>query len=260
MSVYDTNGLTVDLYTIEDTRKDLRAVKEYFQSLPIHERAMQAFLIETRHMPESVIKDSDAFYVDEELEVKDLPEWMQAESLGIVYKGRVSMYGRCVFPVKTPKGEIMGFVGWDPLTTPKYLDSYNYGYRAKTTTFFGMENIGAYYRSDKPVFITEGLMCTLWLRSKGFQAMSSLGSKLSKYCQVILKRFGARCFPIPDFDAAGEEYLKQIHWTLPLAQPFMVRYGKDIDGCRRDHEEELLEDLNHIDDPFYTNFKVMVRR
>lgn len=259
MSIYDADSLSIDLYTVDDTREDLERVKNYFQSLPIHERAMQAFLIETRHMPESVIKDSDAFFIDEETRVIDLPDWLQQESLGIVKKGFIPLYGRCVFPVKTPMGKIMGFLGWDPTTTPKYLDSYNYGYKAKSSTFFGMENLPKYYTSDELLFITEGSMCTLWLRSQGFQAMASLGSNLSKYCITILKRFGHRCVVVPDNDEAGEDFLKQVKFKLPKAQKFMVASGKDIDGCRLNYEEELLEDLRNIMTPGY-KFKILIRR
>lgn len=259
MSVYDDMGYDINIFTIDDNRKDLRRVVDYFQSLPYHERAVRAFLIETRNLPEKAIEQLDGFYVDEDARAEDFPEWLQLESLGMVKYGRPVFYGRFVFPVKTPKGEVMGFIGWDPNVKPKYLDSYNYGYKAKATTFFGMENIGEYYTSKEPVFITEGLMCTAWLRANGFQAMASLGSTLSKYCQTILKRFGYRCVMVPDNDEAGEKYLMQARYCLPQAQKIMVKVGKDIDGCRKEHEQELLEDLRNIMNPNY-KFKIILRR
>ena len=259
MSIFDELTFDINIYTVDDTRKDLERVVEYFQSLPYHERAMQAFLIETRHMPESVIKDSNAFFIDEDISPATLPDWMQASSLGLVKANFIPMWGRCVFTVKSPKGSIMGFVGWDPTVKPKYLDSINYGYKAKVTSFYGMENLYRYYTSSEPVFITEGLMCTLWLRSQGFQAMASLGSHLSGYCVEILKRLGPRCVVVPDNDQAGEDYLKQVKRKLPLAQEIMVRQGKDIDGCRLDHQEDLISDLRNISNLQYAN-KIIIRR
>lgn len=243
--------MQADIYTVENARTDLDKIPEFFKSMPYHKDAMEAFLINTRNMPRSVIEDSGAFFIDENIEKLDLPEWMRSESLGIVHKGYIPLFGRCVFPVKDPRGHVMGFVGWDPTTTPKYLDSYNYGYKAKATTFFGMENILSYYESKEPVYIVEGLMCSLWLRSKGFQSLASLGSHLTPYCVTIAKRFGNRLVMIPDNDEAGESYLRQCYFQLPKAFKIMVKDGKDVDGCRRDHEEELIQDLGNITNPSY---------
>lgn len=238
--------MQADIYTIEDAREDLDKIPDFFKAMPYHKDAMEAFLINTRHMPRSVIEESGAFFIDEDTSRYDLPEWMQSESLGIVHKGGITMFGRCVFPVKDPMGHIMGFVGWDPTTTPKYLDSYNYGYRAKATMFYGMEKILEYYKSSEPVFLVEGLMCCQWLRSQGFQSLASLGSHLNPYQITIAKRFNSRLVVVPDNDEAGEGFLKQCYFKLPKAFKIMVKDGKDIDGCRGEHAEELIKDLQNI--------------
>lgn len=247
------------IYTVEDARKDLDKIPNYFKQKPYHNDAMRAFLINTREMPESVVEDSGAFFIDEDIETYDLPEWMQSESLGIVHKGHITMSGRCVFPVKDPMNHIMGFIGWDPTVTPKYLDSYNYGYKAKATTFFGMEHIYDYYKSKEPVFLVEGIMCSLWLRSQGFQSLASLGSHLTPYCIAIAKRFGTRLVVIPDNDEAGESYLRQCYFQLPKAFKLMVKDGNDIDGCRHEHAAELIEDLKNVTNPSYKT-KICIRR
>ena len=251
--------MQADIYTVEDARRDLDKIPEFFKAMPYHDDAMRAFLINTREMPESVIEDSGAFFVDEDLTLYDLPDWMHSESLGIVHKGYITMAGRCVFPVKDPMGHVMGFVGWDPTTKPKYLDSYNYGYRAKATTFYGMEKILEYYKSKEPVFLVEGLMCCRWLRSQGFLSLASLGSHLNPYCVSIAKRFGTRLVVVPDNDEAGEHYLTQCYFQLPKAFKIMVKDGNDIDGCRRDHKDELLEDLRNITNLAYIP-KICIRR
>lgn len=278
MSIYDDITYGIDIYRVDDARKDLKRVKEYFQSKDYHDRAMQAFIVEHRQLPESCIEQLDPFFILEEQDLDELPDWLKSEPLGMVKFNKLTYAGRVVFPVKTPAGEIMGFIGWDPFEKPKYLDSDNYGYKAKVSTFFGMENILEYYTNDKPIFITEGLMCTAWLRANGFCAMASLGSTLSKYCVTILKRFGNRCYIIPDNDQAGLNYLNQVRFALPQAKKLMVKnikvtaqkadgeggfieqeeITKDIEQLRLYYEEDLLEDLRNLDNPRY-NLKVLIR-
>jgi len=260
---FDDFELYVDEYSIEDVRKDLGNVVKFFQSQEYHEHAMKLFLVDYRDFPMQVAIDSDAFCVDEDMPLSEFPEWIKAESLGLVRGNWCTQWGRCVFPVKDVTGAVMGFVGWDPLDTPKYLDSRNYGYKAKATTLYGMEKLPEYYRSKQPVFVVEGLMCCLYLRSKGYQALASLGSWLTPYVIQILRRFGTRLVMIPDNDETGDKYVKQIKRELPFATIAQVLYGKDIDGCRREeghkYENMLLNDLTSICNPF-ASLSVMLRR
>lgn len=248
---YKEYGYNENIFTVDDCRDDLEKVKEYFQNKEYHKDAMTAFFTNWRKMPEGVAEDADAFFIDEDIEPIDIPEWMRAEPYGIVRRNMISMSGRCCLPVKTPTGKIAGFLGWDPTTTPKYIDSKNYGYKAVTTLLYGMENIGKYYSNNEPVFLTEGSMCTLWLRSQGFQALSSLGSYLTPYMITILSRFGNRLYAVPDNDEAGFKFRKSIKYKLPLANAIMVKEGKDIDGCRVEHSEELINDLKNITNLLY---------
>lgn len=260
---FDDFELYVDEYSIEDVREDLGNIVKFFQAQEYHEHAMQLFLVDFRGLPMQVAKDADAFCVDEEMPLSDFPEWMKAEALGFVKGKWCTQWGRCVFPIKDVTGAVMGFVGWDPFETPKYLDSKNYGYKAKLTTLYGMEKLPEYYRSKEPVFVTEGLMCCWYLRSKGFQALASLGSWLTPYVIQILRRFGVRLIMIPDNDETGDKYIKQIKRELPKALIAQVKYHKDIDGCRKEeehkYEHQLLADLKSIGNPFIP-LQVMLRR
>lgn len=253
----------VDEYSIEDVREDLGNIVRYFQSLPYHEHAMDLFIVKQRGLPMQSAIDADAFCVDEEIPITDFPEWMFQEPLGFIRNNWCPMWGRCVFPIKDVKGQVMGFTGWDPFVDPKYLDSKNYGYVANKTTLYGMEKLEEYYRSDKPVYLTEGLMCCLYLRSKGFQALASLGSYLTPYVIQILKRFGSRLVVIPDNDETGDKYVKQVKRVLPRAMIMQVAYGKDIDGCRKEndgaYEELLLKELASITNPFVRT-SLLIRR
>ena len=125
---------------------------------------------------------------------------------------------------------------------------------------------------------SEGLMCTSWLRVNGFHAMASLGSTLSKYCVTILKRFKDRCYIVPDNDEAGMNFANMVRYCLPSAKRITVKnirvkalkflgdgsteeveeVTKDIEQLRLYYEEELLEDLRNLDNPFY-KLKVLLR-
>lgn len=260
---FDEYELYVDEYSVEDVREDLGNIVRYFQEQDYHQHAMELFIVQQRELPMQVAIDSDAFCVDEEIPLGALPEWMKQESLGFVKKDWIPMSGRCVFPVKDVYGNVMGFCGWDPFVDPKYLDSKNYGYKAKATTLYGMEKMDEYYDSGKPVFVTEGLMCTLYLRSQGFQALASLGSYLTPYVIVILSRFGNRLVMVPDNDETGDKYVGQIKRSLPKAMIIQCAKGKDIEGLRKldehAYEQQLLTELKMLDNPF-AKTKLLIRR
>lgn len=260
---FDDFELYVDEYSIDDVREDLGNIVKYFQSKDYHEHAMDLFMVQYRKFPMEVAIESDAFCVDEEIPLCDIPDWMKHDSLGLVKNNYVTMWGRCVFPVKDVMGNVMGFCGWDPFVDPKYLDSKNYGYKAKQTTLYGMEKLPEYYNSKKPVFVVEGLMCCLYLRWKGFQALATLGSHLTPYVIQILSRFGNRLVMIPDNDETGDKYIKQIKRSLPKALIVQPLVGKDIDGCRKFddglYEETLLKDLQNISNIFAKTY-VLLRR
>ena len=126
-----------------------------------------------------------------------------------------------------------------------------------------MEMLPEYYTSKKPVFITEGLMCTLYLRSQGFQAMASLGSYLTPYVIRILSRFGNRLIMVPDFDDTGDKYVSQIKRQLPKAMIIQCTKGKDIEGLRKleehKYEGQLLKELTSLSNPFVKT-KLLLRR
>ena len=265
---FDEFDLYVDDYDIEDTREDLDRIVKYFQSMEYYDLACDLHFPKWRDLPLEVAKISDCFFVDEDTDPESLPDWMKSAPLGFVKGKSIPMWGRMCFPVKDVHGHTMGFVGWDPTVdkedkAPKYLDSKNYGYKAKSTTMYGMEKLPEYYASTKPVFVTEGLMCTNYLRLNGFQSLSTLGSYLTPYVIQILKRFGSRLVMVPDNDETGDKFAKQCRTKLPGSIIVQCKYGKDIEGCRKveDHkyEKELLKDLENCSNPF-AKTSILIRR
>ena len=250
-------------FTIEDTRKQLGEIVEYFKNEDYYKQSIEVAFVKERQLPWSVAIEHDIFFVNDGLAAGVLPEWMQHDSLGLVKFNRVVYAGRLVYPVKDVLGQVMGFCGWDKFEKPKYLDSKNHGYKAKQTTLYGMEKIEEYYKSNKPVFITEGIVCCLYLRSKGYQALALLGSYMTPYIIQILLRFGSRLVVVPDCDEAGDSFVRQCKWNLKKAIIVQVKYGKDIDGCRKleDHKYEnlLLKDIANLSNPFYRT-EIFIRR
>lgn len=182
-------------------------------------------LSQLRQLKESTLHGADSFMFTDDF---ILPDEYAGEDLKLRF-----FEGRYCYPVKSARGHVIGLVGYDALETPKYLDSKNYGYKAKDTVLLGMERIGEYYASSKPVIITEGSVCMLGLRENGFQSMSMLGSYISPYVYTVLRRFGSRCIIMPDSDEAGSKLIPQIKRNLPEARVIRVTSAKDIDDSRK---------------------------
>lgn len=235
--------------SIADTRLKLNEIARIFQSRPEQDVWIEAFASLRGNFPVAALKDAGAFAVDCDDTPSLLPEELQHDSLGFVSGQHLVFRGRFVYPVKDTKGNVAGWCGYDAFENPKYLDSKNYGYSAKDSLFFGAEMLPVYYRSKRTVFVVEGIVCCLWLRSQGFQALASLGSYLTPYMVAILRRFGSRCIVIPDSDEAGTKYRRQVAACLPLAKCVQSCVAKDIDDSRQKCSS-LADELRRLEHPF----------
>lgn len=222
--------------TILDSRKELNSLVEYMINLPYQEEQIE-FFSNLRAMKPETFKAVDGFMVLDDLGIDAIPKEFHHDSLGFVSGFGFVYSGRFVLPVKDVKGNVAGFVGYDKFETPKYLDSRNFGYKAKASMLYGMENMEKFYR-DGYVIITEGSMCKLWLQEQGFNSLATLGSYLSPYVIQILRRFGRRCFVFPDSDEAGDKLKAQVRRELPEAQIRQCLYSKDIDDATKTEEGE----------------------
>lgn len=230
--------------SIPETRESLNSLVIFMKEFADQDQQIQ-FFANLRKLDVEVIKEADGFMVRDDIALNIIPVEFRHDSFGFVKNGRIIYSGRFVFPVKDVKGNVAGFVGYDKFEEPKYLDSKNYGYKAKEALLFGMENMREYYTSNH-LFVTEGLICALWLRSQGFNAVSTLGSYLTPYMKMILKRFKGNLFMVPDSDETGTKYKMQIKRSLPLAHIIQCTYAKDIDDARQLNEAQVLEDLQSL--------------
>lgn len=250
--------LSQSIITIDQQRQKLNEIVDYFKKNGIGYEVMLDYVAKKRGLPVEVIRDSDAFFIDDGTPIMLIPEEYRHDSYGICKGSRVIYAGRCIYPVKDVKGNVMGFCGWEPSIQPKYLDSKNYGYKAKRNVLYGMEMLPEYYTNDRPVIVVEGLVDCLLLRYLGKQALATLGSMLTGYVEVILRRFGDRLIVMPDNDnytgevegkTSGEEFVKQVFNKLPKARVFQTMNFNDLNDVWREgeeHQNALREDLNNI--------------
>ena len=70
-------------YSIEDCRKQLKDVVEFFQSQSYFEEALHAVSVE-RNLPENALREYGCFFIPEDTTLMEIPEWMKNSSLGIV--------------------------------------------------------------------------------------------------------------------------------------------------------------------------------
>ena len=259
-------------YTVEATRKDLNRLVDFLLSMEEQDEYIDIAFVMERKLPLWIAKQQKVFFVNDEWCLMDIPEEFIHESFGFIRNYRYVYEGRLVYPVMDIRGDVMGFCGWSKFDKTKYLDSNTYGYKAKQTTMYGMEELPNYYKSKEPIYVVEGIVCCLYLRSIGKQSLALLGSSMSKYVIQMLRRFGKRLIIIPDNDAfgrplenitelAGEHLVEQAKRVLPDALIVQSKVAKDIDDSRliQDgiYETKLQKDLEMVYQCPFLNFETI---
>lgn len=238
--------------TVVKSRKQLNQIVDFFKSRESYLEEVTWFAELVRHLDVKTLLDADSFMVQEDFLITYLPEELQHDSLGFCRGDNIVFQGRFVYPVKDNKGDVMGFCGYDKFSEVKYLDSKNYGYSAMSYTLWGMEKLPEYYRSNKPVYFVEGIVCALYLRQCGLQALAVLGSHFSPYVLEIVRRFGMRAIVVSDSDEAGTRCRKSLKYKLPYLRCVQSCLAKDVDDSRMVNEQ-FVEELRKMENPFYTS-------
>lgn len=236
--------------TIRDTRKKLNQILEFMEHRESYQEQLYLFATVVRNLNVSTLQQAHGFMVEEDMLITELPEDLQHDSLGFCHGDYMTFHGRFVYPVFDVQGDVMGWCGYDKFVDPKYLDSINYGYKAKAYSLYGMEMLPTYYKNNEPVFFVEGIVCCLVLRQIGLQACAMLGSQVSAYVLEIIRRFGKRAIVFMDADEAGTALRKRLHRIAPEIRCLQSRVAKDIDDSRLVDPSFLLE-LPKLKDPFY---------
>lgn len=236
--------------TIQKTRKDMNKIVEVFKARDEYLQEITIAAETLRNLKTETFIKHDVFMVQDDLIAEVIPEELRHDSLGFCRDNWLVFIGRLVYPVKDVHGDVMGWCGYDKFHDVKYLDSKNFGYRAKVTSVYGEEMLPEAYRSNDVVFFTEGIVCTLFLRQENFFSFATLGSTLSTYQIEIIKRFGSRARVITDSDEAGNKFRAQVLKNCPLARPLQSRIAKDLDDSRL-VEPEIITELPKLRNPFY---------
>lgn len=238
--------------TIGSLRKQLNGLVEFFKSREAYLEEVTIFAEMVRNLEVKTLLDCDSFMVQEDFLLTELPEEFQHDSLGFC-RGDYCVYqGRYVYPVKDVRGDVMGFCGYDKFSEVKYLDSLNFGYKAKSYSLWGMEMLPEYYKSDKPVYFVEGIVCCLYLRQCGLQALAMLGSNISPYVTEIIRRFGTRAIVCCDSDEAGTKCRNILKKRLPTVRCVQSRIAKDVDDSR-EVNPDFASELSKLSNPFYNS-------
>ncbi len=236
--------------TIDTMRQTLNRLVLFFKERPQYMEEVRIMAEEVRFLKVKTLLDCDSFMVQDDFLLTELPEEFQHDSLGFCHGNYCVFEGRYIYPVKDTHGDVMGFCGYDKFSDVKYLDSINYGYRAKTYSMWGMEKMLDYYHSTEPVFFVEGIVCALYLRQCKMQALATLGSTFSPYCTEIVRRFGTRAIIVNDSDEAGTKCRKIMQRRCPLARCVQSTIAKDVDDSRL-VDPEFANELRKLSNPFY---------
>ena len=238
--------------TIDSLRKQLNRLVKFFKSRESYLEEVTYFAKLVRNLEVQTLLDCDSFMVQDDFNLMELPEEFFHDSLGFCRGDYCIFEGRYVYPVKDVHGDVMGFCGYDKFSEVKYLDSLNFGYKAKSYSLWGMERLPKYYTNSEPVYFVEGIVCALYLRQCGLQSLAMLGSNISPYVMEIIRRFGNRAIIICDADEAGSKCRQVLRKRLPYIRCVQSRIAKDVDDSRQ-VDESFADELRKLRNPMYNS-------
>lgn len=121
--------------------------------------------------------------------------------------------GRLMFPIKDPRGHIIGFSGRsldssDP--SAKYINTPETLLYHKRETLFGLDTVKEAIKKEKNVFIVEGEFDMIVPYQEGYGNFVAIkGSALTKEQLMLLKRYTDKITLALDADTAGEEAIQR---------------------------------------------------
>lgn len=236
--------------TILDARKKMNELLHLFLERPERMGLLNIFAHDFRNLEPQTFVDCDSFFIDQDDPTLYIPEEYKTDTYGMYGAFGCKFCGRYVYPVKDVRGDVIGWCGYDKSSDIKYLDSINYGYKAKNATVWGMEKMPEYYKSGRQVFFTEGIVCALYARQCGEQACATLGSNLTPYVATIINRFGDKARIITDSDEAGNKFKRIAHRMCPKARVLQSKIAKDLDDSREVNPDIKFE-LPKFENRFY---------
>ncbi|MBI3366364.1 DNA primase [Candidatus Roizmanbacteria bacterium] len=153
--------------------------------------------------------------------------------------------GRLIFPIKDPRGNIIGFSGRNidaKDTSAKYINTPETILYHKRETLFGLDVAKESIKKEKNVVIVEGEFDMIAPYQNGFSHFVAIkGSALTREQLMLLKRYTDKITLALDADAAGEEAIQrgiqdaeQLDFEVGVV---MFDYAKDPDEAVRKDEK-----------------------
>lgn len=147
-------------------------------------------------------------------------KFMESELLeaGLLVKNeRGSVYdrfrGRLMFPIKDPRGNVIGFSGRsldDKEKAAKYINSPESPIYHKRESLFGIQTARDAIKKEGNVFIVEGEFDVISPYQHGFENFVAIkGSALTREQLMLLKRYTSRATLALDADSSGEDAAKR---------------------------------------------------
>lgn len=171
---------------------------------------------------------------------------------GLLVKGDRRGYydrfrGRLVFPIKDPRGNVIGFSGRnleDKETTAKYINTPETLLYHKRETLFGLDIAKEGIKKERNAVIVEGEFDIIVPYQYGFTNFVAIkGSALTREQLMLLKRYTDKITLALDADAAGEEAVRrgiqeaeQLDFEVGIVT---FDYAKDPDEAVRKDEKGL---------------------
>jgi len=198
---------------------------------------------------------------------------------GLAVKGRKDHYdrfrGRLMFPIKNPRGEVIGFSGRvieGSETEAKYINSPETFVYHKRETLFGIDVARDAIKKAGSVMIVEGEFDMITPYQQGIENIVAIkGSAVTREQLLLLKRYVGKISLLLDADSAGEEAVRRSVWEIEdlelEAGVVKIDFAKDPDEAVKkdlarfkkaikspvplyDFLLNLLEKRYSLDDPF----------
>ena len=121
---------------------------------------------------------------------------------------------RIVFPISTPRGEVVAFGGRAMGDGPKYLNTPETAYYHKGELLYGLAEARERIKQAGAVHVAEGYLDVIALDAAGQAAVAPLGTALSGDHARLLARYTSDVRLVMDSDAAGANATRRAISTL----------------------------------------------
>ena len=190
-------------------------------------------IAEFRELKKETLEEIKGFYIEDPLK-EILPlvgEDIYFNSVFGFYPNENMYKERFIFPVWDCNNKVMGFVGYDNLSTYRYILSETEGFK-KRTSVYGLNNINRVIENDY-LIIVEGHFDERRVSELGYPVFSIQGTAYPEFLKKFVKPLKG-VIHLLDKDAAG---LNAIKYNRKIHQNSVVFYlpdGEDPDSYLKD--------------------------